>query len=53
MSMKFSRDGGSEMDVSEPRSNGVERKQFALRSFFYGRSKQNHRRPNLSGSQQG
>jgi hypothetical protein len=31
--MKFGREAGCEMEVSEPLSNGVERKHFALRSF--------------------
>jgi hypothetical protein len=53
MSMKFGREAGSEMEVSEPRSNGVERKHFALRSFPYGWSKQHHRLSYLSEFQQG
>jgi hypothetical protein len=51
--MKFGREAGSEMEVSEPRSNGVERKHFALRSFPYGWSKQHHRLSYLSEFQQG
>jgi hypothetical protein len=53
MSMKFGREADSEVEVSGPRLNGVERKHFALRNFPYGRSKQNHRRSYFSGSQLG